>query len=90
MSNSRNDPSRRDFICILILLGAIAGSLVEIFSFIATAEISEALGVVLFLVVGGLVVAGYMTGLMVLGLALVPLAKRVSKPRDQPSVAQHA
>ena len=71
-------------------MAAIAGALVAAFSYLATIEISEALAFVLFLVIGALLIAGYMIGLMVLGLALVPLAKHVSKRRDQPSVKKLA
>jgi hypothetical protein len=52
---------------LLLILVVIAGSLAAIFTFLATAQFGETLGFALFLAVSGLLIAGYMVGLMVLG-----------------------
>ena len=88
MSNLQLDSPGNDFVYVLFVLAAIAGSLFAIFSFLATAQVGETLALVLFLVVGGLLIAAYMVGLMVLGLAIVPLAKSVSRLRDQRSIKE--
>jgi hypothetical protein len=67
---------------------AIAGSLFAIFSFLSTAQFGEAVGLVLFLSVAVLLIAGYMVGLIVLGLAIVPVAKFVRGLRDERSVVK--
>jgi hypothetical protein len=57
------------------------------FTFLATAQVGETLAFVLFLAAGGLLVAGYMVGLVILGLLILPLARYVSGQRDQRSVS---
>jgi len=86
VSNLPIDASQKGLVCILLVLAVIAGSLFTIFSFVSTAQVDEALDVVLFLTVVGLLVVGYMVGLMFLGLLIVPVAKLVRSWRDQRSV----
>ena len=88
MSNSGTNVPEKDLVYLLIVLGVIAGSLFAIFSFLATAQFGEILGLVLIFAVAALLVAGYMVGLMVLGLAVVPIAKLVGNRRDQRSVTR--
>jgi len=84
VSNPHTDPSRKDFVYLLLVLAAIAALLFSIFSFLATAEMGEALALILFLVVGGLIIVGYMVGLMVLCFAAVrPFAKYIDKTSKQ-------
>jgi hypothetical protein len=42
----------------------------------------------LFLAVSALLIAGYVVGLMVIGLLIMPVAKRVGTARDQRSVTK--
>lgn len=90
MSNVPLGPSRKDFLYVLLALAAITGSLVALFSLLATIEVDEMVALVFFLVVGGLLLAGYMVGLLFLGLALVPVVQRVRKRRDQRMVTSSA
>ena len=88
MSNPRKDVPEKGLVYLLLVLAVIAGALVSIFSFLATAQFDEVLGIVLFLIVAALLIAGYVVGLMVLGLAIVPLAKLVGRLRDRRSVTR--
>jgi ABC-type multidrug transport system permease subunit len=75
---------KKEFGYLLLVLAAIAGSLFVIFTFLATVEVSEAMGVVLFLVVAGLLMGGYMAGLMILAWVVFTLpARRMGKPTEQ-------
>jgi hypothetical protein len=72
-----------------LVLVAIAVSLFTIFSLLVTAAVSESLALVLFLIVAGLLIAGYMVGLMVLAfLAIVTISKRGGKPSKEHSMEQ--
>jgi hypothetical protein len=76
---------------LLLILGAIAGSLFMVFTFLANAEFGEAAGVALFFVVAGLLVAGYMVGLMFLAMiALMMLHKRMLTPNKSDAVPRSA
>jgi len=86
VSSSQTNESKSDLVYLLVMLAAIAASLFTVFTFLATTQVGETLALVLFLTVGSLLVTGYMVGLMILGLLIVPLARRVSGPRDQRSV----
>jgi len=86
VSSSQTNESKSDLVYLLVMLAAIAASLFTVFTFLATTQVGETLALVLFLAVGSLLVTGYMVGLMILGLLIVPLARRVSGPRDQRSV----
>jgi uncharacterized membrane protein YhaH (DUF805 family) len=89
--NLNTEVSGKDFAYVLLLaLGVIAALSVAIFSFVATVQLGEALAVVLFLAVGGLLIAGYMVGLIVLGLAIVPLVQYVRRLRDRRLVTESA
>lgn len=91
MPNLNTEVSGKDFAYVLLLaLGVIAALSVAIFSFVATVQLGEALAVVLFLAVGGLLIAGYMVGLIVLGLAIVPLVQYVRRLRDRRLVTESA
>jgi ABC-type multidrug transport system permease subunit len=67
---------KKEFVYLLLVLAAIAGALFMIFTFLAMVEVSEAMGVALFLVVVGLLIGGYMVGLMVLALVAFTLPTR--------------
>ena len=84
--SSQTNESKSDLVYLVIVLAAIAGSLFTVFTFLATTQVGETLALVLFLAVGGLLVMGYMVGLMILGLVIVPFARHVSSSRDQRSV----
>lgn len=86
VSNSQIDAPKRAIVYLLLALAAIAGSLLATFSFVSTTQVGETLALVLFLAVAGLLIAGYMLGLMVLCFAIVPLGKLVGRQRDQRSV----
>ena len=88
VSNPLKGGSAKGFVYLLLVLAVVAGSLFTIFSFLATAQVGEAVALVLFLAVAGLLIVGYMVGLMVLGLAMVPAAMLVGKRRDRRSVTQ--
>ena len=88
MSTFHPNSSGKEVVYILLVLAAIAGSLVTIFYFLSIAEVSEMLALVLFLAVAGLLIVGYMVAIMVLGLAIVPVAKLVRGLRDRRSVAK--
>ena len=80
---------RKEFAYLLIALACIAGSLVAVFTFLGTAEFDEATGVILFLVVAGLLVAGYWVGLMIVAvLGIVAIAKPVGKSTEHPTAGQ--
>jgi hypothetical protein len=86
VSSSQNSTLNRDLVYLLLALAAIAGSLFSVFTLLATTQIDEALAVVLFLVAGCLLLAGYMVGLMILGIVILPLVRHVSVRRDQRTV----
>jgi len=86
VSSSQTNESKSDLVYLLVILAAIAGSLFTEFTFLATTQLGETLALVLFLAASCLLVTGYMVGLMILGLLIVPLARHVSGPRDQRSV----
>jgi len=78
---SFGDLRRKEFGYLLFILVCVAGSLFGILTFVATTEFDEATGVVLFLVVTGLIIGGYMVGVLVLAfLAVVVLPKLIVKP----------
>jgi hypothetical protein len=68
VTNSAQILPRKDFAYLLLFLVCITGALLALFRFLATAEVSEAMGVSLFLIAAVLLVGGYMVGLMVLAL----------------------
>ena len=88
VSNPDTGPGVKGFAYLLLVLAAVAGSLFTIFSFIATTQVGEELALVLFLAVAGLLIVGYMLGLMALGLAIMPVAKLVGGRRDRRSITQ--
>ena len=70
----------------ILILAAVAGSLFLIFSFLSTAVVSEVVGIGLFLVTTGLLIVGYMVGLMFVGLVgITVVAGRVGRPRGEQS-----
>ena len=91
MSHPFRDLRKKEFAYLLLVLAAIAGSLFMIFTFLATVEVSEAIGVVLFLVVAGLLMGGYMVGLMVIAWAAFTLpARRIDKATEQQPIKNPA
>ena len=76
MSDSFGGLLKKPFILLLVSLGAIAGALFLILSFVSTAQTGEATGVILFPVVAVLVFAGYSVGVMILAfLAILVLTR---------------
>ena len=70
----------KQLLFLLVILALIAGSLFTIFTFLATMSFGGALGLVLFLLVTALVVAGYVLGFMVLAfLAILVLTNYWSR-----------
>jgi hypothetical protein len=62
---------QRQFLFLLFAIAAVAGSLFTIFSFLATSTASEAIGMILFVLVTGLLMVGYMLAFMALGFAAI-------------------
>jgi len=76
MSDSFGGLMKRPFILLLVSLAAIVGVLFLILSFVSTTQIGEGMGATLFVVVAGLVFAGYVVGVMVLAfVAILVLTK---------------
>ena len=88
VSNPHTEFPKKNLVYLLIVLAAIAGSLITIFTFLATVQVGEAIALALFLAVSALLIAGYVVGLMVIGLLIMPVAKRVGTARDQRSVTK--
>ncbi|MGA2628132.1 MAG: hypothetical protein ABSF63_13855 [Candidatus Bathyarchaeia archaeon] len=55
----------KQLLFLLLFLASIVGSLFAIFTFLATSSFGGTLGLVLFLLVSALLIAGYMLGFMV-------------------------
>jgi len=55
---------KKQLLVLLLVLASIAGSLFAIFTFLATMSFGGTLGLVLFLMVTALLIAGYMLGFM--------------------------
>jgi len=55
---------KKQLLVLLLALASIAGSLYAIFTFLATMSFDGTLGLVLFLMVTALLIAGYMLGFM--------------------------
>lgn len=64
---------KKQLLVVLLVLAAIAGSLLVIFTFLATMSFGESLGVVLFLMVTTLLIAGYMLGFIVVAFLAISL-----------------
>jgi VIT1/CCC1 family predicted Fe2+/Mn2+ transporter len=77
---------KKEFVYLLLVLALVAGALFMIFTFLATVEVSEAMGVVLFLVVAALLIGGYVVGLIVLVLLAftVPTMRIARRSEQQP------
>ena len=89
MSHLLSTLRRKEFVYLLIALACIAGSLFAVFTFLATAEFDEATGVILFLVVAGLLVAGYWVGLIIVAvLGIAAITKPVGKSTEHPAAGQ--
>jgi hypothetical protein len=61
-----------------------------IFTYVATMMVSEALGVGLFLVVVGLLIGGYMTGLIVLAFVAIAVLTRHSGVAGEQQPTKHS
>ena len=82
---------KKEFVYLLAVLALVAGALFMIFTLLATVEISEAMGVVLFLVVAALLIGGYMVGLIVLALlAFTVPTIRIGKRSEQQQIKSPA
>jgi uncharacterized membrane protein len=69
----------------VLILATVAGSLFIIFYFLSTVDVGE-MGIGLFFVVTGLLLVGYMVGLMVVGLVgIIVLADRFARLARQHS-----
>ena len=55
---------KKQLLVLLLVLASIAGSLYAIFTFLAAMSFDGTLGLVLFLMVTALLIAGYMLGFM--------------------------
>ena len=77
---------KKEFVYLLLVLAVVAGALFMIFTFLATVEVSEAMGVVLFLVVAALLIGGYVVGLIFLSLLAftVPTMRIGRRSEQQP------
>lgn len=77
---------KKEFVYLLLVLAVVAGALLMIFTLLATVEVSEAMGFVLFLVVAALLIGGYMVGLIVLALLAftVPTMRIANRSQQQP------
>ena len=62
---------KKQLLVILLVLASIAGSIFAIFTFLATMSFGGTLGLVLFLVVTTLLIAGYMLGFMLLAFLAI-------------------
>jgi hypothetical protein len=76
-TNSVGSLRERAFVGVVLLLGAIALSLFLIFHFISTTQIGALLGILLFILVAVLLIAGYMLGILVLGFLAVYILPRI-------------
>jgi len=84
MSHSPKVLPWKDFVYLLLILLCIAGALLALFTFVATTEVDEAMGVSLFLIAAGLLMGGYMVGLMILALVgITAISVRTGKLNDQ-------
>ena len=61
----------KQLLLLLLVLALIAGSLFTIFTFLATTSVGATLGLVLFLLVTALLIAGYMLGFTVLAFLAI-------------------
>jgi len=81
----------KDFLFLLVVLLCIGGALLALFTFVATMEVDEIMGVSLFLIAAGLLIGAYMVGLMVLVVVgLTAISGRSGKLNDQSHVKQSA
>ena len=72
--------AQKGFVYLVLVLLLVLGSLFTLFTFVATSTVSEALGVILFVVAAGLLIGAYMVGLMVLAfVGMVFLTGRTDK-----------
>jgi len=75
---------------LLLILVFVAVSLFLVFSFVASAEVDELRGVVLFLVTAGLLVVGYMVGLLFLAVfGAYLLLARMDRGKRRGAAASH-
>lgn len=90
MSNIPLATSKSQIGYLLIILAFVAVSLFLVFSFVASAEVGEVEGVVLFLVAAGLLVVGYMVGLLFLAVVGVYLLlTRMGRVKGRVAAAGH-
>ena len=74
---------KKHLLVVLFVLVAIAGSLFAIFTFLATMSFGGTLGVVLFLSVTTLVIAGYMLGFMALAFLTILVVSNYLRRRSK-------
>jgi hypothetical protein len=80
-TNSVRSLCEKAFVGVLLLLGAIALSLFLIFRFISTTQIGPLAGMLLFILVAVLLIAGYMLGILVLGYLAIYILPRTVWPK---------
>jgi hypothetical protein len=75
---------------LLFILAFVAVSLFLVFSYVASAEVGEVGGVVLFFVAAGLLIVGYMVGLLFLAvLGVYLLLSRMGWVKGRGAAAGH-
>jgi hypothetical protein len=71
MSNPYGGLLDRAFIFLFVVLAGVAGLLFIIFNFLGTSQLNEAMGLILFLSITGLLIAGYALGFTVLAFLTI-------------------
>ena len=75
----------KDLAYLVLVLVVIAGSLFAVFTFLATMEFGEILGVGMFLLASLLLMGGYIVALMLLAIiGFAALTKLMSKAAEHP------
>jgi len=85
MPSSQGALFKGQFTFLLLALAAIAGSLFMVFIYVASSTFSELVGTLLFLLVTGLLIGGYMLGFMALAfVGILLLTKCLVTSSKQP------
>ena len=80
--------AQKGFVYLVLILLLIVGSLFLLFTFLANVMVTEASGVILFLIVAGLLIGAYLVGLMALAfVGMVFLTGRTDK-RSNPTASK--
>jgi uncharacterized membrane protein YedE/YeeE len=80
---------QREFLYLLLALAFVGASLFAVFTLLASTEVGEPVALLLFLMVVGLMVTGYMGGVLVLAVAAISVltryAGRLGRQEPKPS-----